>query len=89
MELSPEHHSISSGTCNSEAENRDFLIDDEISDQPELVLNSNIDKKDLMKSIKFRIRGTYTETGVESIAAHSFFAETSPDRCPPLHPRLQ
>ncbi|CAG2107118.1 unnamed protein product [Medioppia subpectinata] len=50
--------SISGGVgANSEVDNRDFLIDDEISDQPELTLGCNIDKKDLMKTLNSELEG--------------------------------
>ena len=57
LDNSPEHNSISSVGANSEADNRDFLIDDEISDQPELVLSSNVDNKDLMKNLNLELEG--------------------------------
>ena len=53
VDSSPEHNSIGSVG----ADNRDFLIDDEICDQPELVLSSNIDKKDLMKNLSNELEG--------------------------------
>jgi hypothetical protein len=57
VETSPEHNSISSAS-GTEADNRDFLIDDEISDQPELVLSSSVDKNDLiMKNLHSELEG--------------------------------
>ncbi|CAG2176724.1 unnamed protein product, partial [Oppiella nova] len=49
--------SISCVGPNSEVDNRDFLIDDEISDQPELTLASSISKKDLMKTLNSELEG--------------------------------
>lgn len=84
-ESTPEHHSISSTGTGTDGDNRDFLIDDEISDQPELVLNATLDQADQtlkcslseLEALKSKQRSDSVSSSLSSPTSVSTLASSS------------